>query len=134
MRLETIPATSSSTIVATIVGDVARSGYAEMAMGTPLSQAIEEIGGGPRPGRTFKAAFSGVANAVLTADRFDTPLTYEAMAAAGIGGVEVAFVYPLSASEAERDGGGFLSERHLSRLRFAAETVRERRLPLRPTA
>src|ERR687889_2565708 len=46
-----------------------------------------------------------------------------AMEAAGIGGVEVAFVYPLSTSEADRDGGGFLSERHLSRLRFAAETA-----------
>ncbi|OLT08861.1 hypothetical protein BJF90_12095 [Pseudonocardia sp. CNS-004] len=47
----------------------------------------------------------------------------EAMAAAGIGGVEVAAVYPLSTSEAEREAGGFLSERHLSRLRFAAETA-----------
>ena len=46
----------------------------------------------------------------------------EAMAAAGIGGVEVASVYPLSA-DADRDGDGFLSERHLSRLRFAAETA-----------
>jgi hypothetical protein len=47
----------------------------------------------------------------------------EAMAAAGIGGVEVAAVYPLSTSQAERDAGGFLSQRHLSRLRFAAETA-----------
>jgi hypothetical protein len=47
----------------------------------------------------------------------------EAMAAAGIGGVEVAAVYPLSTSDAEREAGGFLSERHLSRLRFAAETA-----------
>ena len=47
----------------------------------------------------------------------------EAMAAAGIGGVEVAAVYPLSTSEADRDAGGFLSERFLSRLRFAAETA-----------
>ncbi|GAA0943168.1 glycosyl hydrolase [Pseudonocardia zijingensis] len=47
----------------------------------------------------------------------------EAMAAAGIGGVEVASVYPLSTSAADRDGGGFLSQRHLSRLRFAAETA-----------
>jgi glycosyl hydrolase family 106( putative alpha-L-rhamnosidase) len=47
----------------------------------------------------------------------------EAMAAAGIGGVEVASVYPLSTSEADREAGGFLSGRHLSRLRFAAETA-----------
>jgi NADH-quinone oxidoreductase subunit F len=76
---------SPGTIVATIVGDVARPGYAEVEMGTPLRQAIEEIADGPRAGRTFKAAFSGVANAVLTADRFGTPLSYEAMAAAGSG-------------------------------------------------
>jgi glycosyl hydrolase family 106( putative alpha-L-rhamnosidase) len=47
----------------------------------------------------------------------------EAMAAAGIGGVEVASVYPLSTSGADREAGGFLSERHLARLRFAAETA-----------
>jgi hypothetical protein len=47
----------------------------------------------------------------------------EAMAAAGIGGVEVTSTYPLSASGAEHGDGGFLSERHLSQLRFAAETA-----------
>jgi hypothetical protein len=47
----------------------------------------------------------------------------EAMAAAGIGGVEVASTYPMSASETERTAGGFRSERFLSRLRFAAETA-----------
>jgi hypothetical protein len=47
----------------------------------------------------------------------------EVMAAAGIGGVEVASTYPLSTSETERTAGGFLSERFLSRLRFAAETA-----------
>ncbi|MDQ4098026.1 MAG: SLBB domain-containing protein, partial [Actinomycetota bacterium] len=76
---------SPGTIVATIVGDVVRPGYAEVAMGTPLRQAIDEIGGGPRRGRTLKAAFSGVANAVLTGDRLDTPMSYEAMTAAGSG-------------------------------------------------
>lgn len=47
----------------------------------------------------------------------------EVMAAAGIGGVEVASTYPLSTSEADRAAGGFLSQRFLSRLRFAAETA-----------
>jgi len=47
----------------------------------------------------------------------------EAMAAAGIGGVEVCSTYPLSTSETDRAAGGFLSERFLSRLRFAAETA-----------
>jgi hypothetical protein len=47
----------------------------------------------------------------------------EAMARGGIGGVEVAATYALSAAESDRTAGGFLSERFLSRLRFAAETA-----------
>lgn len=73
---------SPGTIVATVVGDVARPGYAEVEMGTPLDQVIAEVGGGVRPGHRVKAAFSGVANPVLTADRLGTPLTYEDMEAA----------------------------------------------------
>ena len=76
---------SPGTIVTTVVGDVARPGCAEVEMGTPLRQVIDEVGGGARRGHTVKAVFSGVANAVITADRLDTPLTYEAMAAAGTG-------------------------------------------------
>jgi len=76
---------SPGTIVATVVGDVARPGCGEVEMGTPLRRVIDEVGGGLKPGRRLKAVFSGVANAVLTADRLDTPLTYEAMAAAGSG-------------------------------------------------
>ena len=76
---------SPGTIVATVVGDVARPNYAEVEMGTPLAQVIDQVGGGVRPGHTVKAAFSGVANAVLTADKLGTPLTYEDMAAAGSG-------------------------------------------------
>jgi len=44
----------------------------------------------------------------------------EAMAASGLGGVEVAFTYPLSTAGT---ADGFLSERFSSRLRFAAETA-----------
>jgi NADH:ubiquinone oxidoreductase subunit F (NADH-binding) len=43
------------------------------------------VGGGALDAHRIKAAFSGVANPVLTADRLDTPLSYEAMAAAGTG-------------------------------------------------
>jgi NADH-quinone oxidoreductase subunit F len=49
-----------------------------------LSTVVRRCGG-TRPDRKFKAAFSGIANAVLTPDRFPTPLTYEAMTAAGSG-------------------------------------------------
>jgi NADH-quinone oxidoreductase subunit F len=76
---------SPGTVVCTISGDTVRSGVAEVELGTPLREAIDQIGGGPRPGREFVAALSGVANPVLPASAFDTPLSYEAMRAAGSG-------------------------------------------------
>ncbi|MFN2504232.1 MAG: NADH-ubiquinone oxidoreductase-F iron-sulfur binding region domain-containing protein [Acidimicrobiales bacterium] len=75
---------SPGTICATVVGDVSRPSVLEVEMGTALADVIDQAGG-PRPGRQFKAAFSGVANPVLTPDRFSTPLTYEDMQAAGSG-------------------------------------------------
>ncbi len=71
--------------VATVVGDVVHPGVAEIDLGMRLSDLIEEVGGGPRPGRRVKAAFSGISNAVVTASQLDTPLTYEDMAAIGSG-------------------------------------------------
>jgi NADH:ubiquinone oxidoreductase subunit F (NADH-binding) len=76
---------SPGSVLVTVVGDVERAGVAEVAMGTPLAEAIEEIGGGVRDGRRVKAVLSGVANPVLTAADLDTPLTYEAMAEIGSG-------------------------------------------------
>jgi NADH-quinone oxidoreductase subunit F len=77
-------AASPGTVIATVVGDVARPGVYEVEMGTPFSSLLE-LCGGPLPGRRFKAAFSGVSNAVLRAADFDTPLTYEDFAARGSG-------------------------------------------------
>jgi len=78
-------AESPGTVVCTITGSTNRHGVAEVAMGTRLTDAINEIGGGPRLGRTHVGAISGVANAFITADAFDTPLTYEHMSAIGSG-------------------------------------------------
>lgn len=78
-------AASPGPTLVTVTGDTVRSGVAEVPMGTPLRAVIDEIGGGMPPGRTVQAVLSGVANPVLTADRLDTPLTYEDMAAAGSG-------------------------------------------------
>jgi NADH:ubiquinone oxidoreductase subunit F (NADH-binding) len=75
---------SPGTILVTVVGDVVRSGVHEVEMGTPLAEVLDRCGG-PPPGRTFKAAFSGVSNAVLAADDFDVPLTYEDLVARGSG-------------------------------------------------
>ena len=76
---------SPGTIVCTITGDVRHAGVGEVILGTTLREAIDLIGGGPREGRTIKAVLSGVANAVITADMLDTPLTYEDMRDAGSG-------------------------------------------------
>lgn len=76
---------SPGTVVCTISGAVERAGVAEFPMGTSLREVVETIGGGPRRDRRFVAALSGVANALLPADRWDAPLTYEDMRAAGSG-------------------------------------------------
>ena len=75
---------SPGTIIATVVGDVQRPGVHEVELGTPFAELLERCGG-PRPGRTFKAAFSGVSNPVLTVADFDVPLTYEDFRARGTG-------------------------------------------------
>jgi NADH-quinone oxidoreductase subunit F len=76
---------SPGTIVCTVTGRVRHPGVAEVMMGTPLREVIEEIGGGPLPGRRIKAVMSGVATGLLTADLLDTPVSYEAMTEAGGG-------------------------------------------------
>jgi NADH:ubiquinone oxidoreductase subunit F (NADH-binding) len=77
--------TSPGTIVCTITGQVAHPGVAEVAMGTPLREAIEVIGGGAIGDHRLVAVVPGVSNAFIPADLFDTPMTYEDMAAAGSG-------------------------------------------------
>ena len=74
---------SPGTVVVTVTGDVRQAGVAELLMGTPLRDAIDLIGGGPREGRTIKAVMMGVSGNIITAERLDTPLTYEAFRAAG---------------------------------------------------
>ena len=76
---------SPGTIVCTVSGSTKRAGVAEIPMGTPLRVAIETIGGGVDVGRRVTAVLMGVANAALTGDQLDTPLSYEAMRDAGSG-------------------------------------------------
>jgi NADH-quinone oxidoreductase subunit F len=76
---------SPGTTVFTVVGDVARPGYAEVELGTSVREIIDRVGGGPLPGRRVKAVFSGVSNGALTADHLDVPATYEDLRAAGGG-------------------------------------------------
>jgi len=76
---------SPGTILCTISGATMRDGVAEVAMGTTLREAIELIGGGAAPEHELVGAVSGVANRIVPADLFDTPLTYEDMQRIGSG-------------------------------------------------
>jgi NADH-quinone oxidoreductase subunit F len=76
---------SPGTILVTISGATQRAGVGELALGTTLRDAIEQIGGGVVPGHEIVAVISGVSNPFLPARELDTPLTYEAMRAAGSG-------------------------------------------------
>ena len=77
-------AESAGTVVCTVVGDIARPGVVEVELGSALGELLEHCGGA-LPGRTIRAVLSGVANPALTSDQLDTPLSYEAMEAAGSG-------------------------------------------------
>ena len=74
---------SPGTVVCTVSGNTKRHGVGEFPMGTPLSEVIETLGGLPSPGTAFVAASSGVANPLLPASRFDTPLGYDELESAG---------------------------------------------------
>ncbi|MCC5950612.1 MAG: hypothetical protein JJU45_00805 [Acidimicrobiia bacterium] len=72
-------------LLVTVSGDTRRAGVAEMAAGTPLRTAIDEIGGGVTDGRAVKAVLSGVANPVVTSEQLDVPLCFDAFGAIGSG-------------------------------------------------
>ena len=78
-------AASPGTIVCTVVGDTRRHGVGEFAMGTPLGEVIDSIGGGARIGRKIIAVLPGASSAVVGEGALTTPLTYEDMHAAGAG-------------------------------------------------
>lgn len=76
---------SPGTIVCTVTGAVARPGIGEIALGTTVAAAIDDVAGGVRDGATVKAVLNGVSSAPLDASELDTPLTYEDLAAIGSG-------------------------------------------------
>jgi len=78
-------ADSPGTVVCTVSGCVSRAGVGEFTMGTPLREIIETLGGGARPGHTIRAVLQGAAAAIITADRLDTPASWEGMQAIGSG-------------------------------------------------
>jgi NADH:ubiquinone oxidoreductase subunit F (NADH-binding) len=72
---------SPGTMVFTVVGDVPNPGVYELSLGTPLRILLEDIAGAT----DIKAVYSGVSNAVITPDLLDTPMSFDAMADAGVG-------------------------------------------------
>ena len=76
---------SPGTIVCTVVGDTRRHGVGEFAMGTPLSEVIDSIGGGANVGRRIIAVLPGASSAIVDERALTTPLTHEDMHSAGSG-------------------------------------------------
>ncbi|MGI9023085.1 MAG: NADH-ubiquinone oxidoreductase-F iron-sulfur binding region domain-containing protein, partial [Acidimicrobiales bacterium] len=72
-------------VVATVVGDVVAPDVGEIELGTSLGDVIDAVGSGVREGQQVKAVFSGVANAVITADHLDAAVSYEGLLAVGSG-------------------------------------------------
>jgi NADH:ubiquinone oxidoreductase subunit F (NADH-binding) len=75
---------SPGTIVCTVTGTTERHGVVEVPAGTPLREVIELAAVGPA-GERITAVLSGVSHPILPASGLDTPLTHEAMTAAGSG-------------------------------------------------
>jgi len=75
---------SRGTLAFQLAGNVRRGGLVELAFGVSLRELIEDWGGGTASGRPLRAVqVGGPLGAYLPADKLDTPLDYEAFAAAG---------------------------------------------------
>jgi NADH-quinone oxidoreductase subunit F len=71
------------TVLYTLSGAVARPGVYEVEPKLTVRQILEQHGGGPPPGRRWKALLSGVSTGVLLPDRFDTVADFGHLALAG---------------------------------------------------
>jgi len=77
-------AKSKGTKVFALAGEVARAGLIEVPMGITIGEIVEEIGGGIPNGKRFKAVqIGGPSGGCLPAALANTPVDYEALAAAG---------------------------------------------------
>jgi NADH:ubiquinone oxidoreductase subunit F (NADH-binding) len=73
------------TMIFTVSGDVSQPFVREFPLGVTLRQLVYEHAGGLGEGRSIKAIFSGVANAVITPEKLDIPLSFDTMKEAGSG-------------------------------------------------
>jgi NADH-quinone oxidoreductase subunit F len=75
---------SPGTKICSVSGHVRRPGNYELVMGTPLRELIEEHAGGIRDGHRLKMILpAGASSPAMTPEQLDTPLDFDAMAAAG---------------------------------------------------
>jgi len=67
-----------------LVGQVRRTGLAEMPLGSKLRTFVEDVGGGVKPGRRFKAVQSGgPSGGCLPAEALDLPVDFDHLTKAG---------------------------------------------------
>jgi NADH:ubiquinone oxidoreductase subunit F (NADH-binding)/NAD-dependent dihydropyrimidine dehydrogenase PreA subunit len=75
---------SPGTKVFALAGKVNNVGLVEVPMGTPLRTIIEDIGGGIRNNRRFKAVQTGgPSGGCIPAEHLDTPIDYESLTSLG---------------------------------------------------
>jgi NADH-quinone oxidoreductase subunit F len=75
---------SKGTKVFSLAGKVNRGGLIEVPMGITIREIVEDIGGGMKQGRTFKAVLTGgPSGGCLPADLADTRIDYEELAQMG---------------------------------------------------
>jgi NADH-quinone oxidoreductase subunit F len=76
--------TSRGTKVFALAGKINRGGLIEVPMGITIREVVEEIGGGIRHGRQFKAVqLGGPSGGCIPARLADTPIDYDALAKTG---------------------------------------------------
>ena len=77
---------STGTMPFQLSGNVKQGGLVELPFGMPVGELVERFSGGTRSGRPIKALqIGGPLGSYLPTSLFETPLTYEAMAAVGAG-------------------------------------------------
>ncbi|MBI3947057.1 MAG: 4Fe-4S binding protein [Armatimonadetes bacterium] len=75
---------NSGTKIFSLVGKVKRTGLVEVPMGATLGEIIHDIGGGPVGAAAVKAVQTGgPSGGCIPAARFDLPVDYDALTAAG---------------------------------------------------
>ncbi|HKY63133.1 MAG TPA: SLBB domain-containing protein, partial [bacterium] len=76
-------ADTPGTILVTLSGDVARPGVYEVEAGRTLRSLLQDEGGGPVEGRSWKGLLCGVSAALIPPEQLDTPADFGSLRAIG---------------------------------------------------